>query len=116
MKALVIFRDFEDPHPLAFLLKKGFHHCFVCIEQDDLWMQVDYGRGMPIISYLTTNDFDLAKHYRDQNMTVVETTQKDKPSSFPFVLRNCVGMVKQILCIRNFAYTPFGLYKRLIKE
>ncbi len=116
MKALVVFRDCERPHPLSFLLKSGFHHCFVCIEKNDLWIQIDYGRGVPIITYLSDSDFDLAGYYLDQGMVVVETTQGTHTSTIPFVLRNCVGMVKQILCIRNFAFTPFGIYKRLRRK
>jgi len=110
LRALIIFRDGD--HVLSFLLKKGFQHCFVCIEQNGLWIQIDYRAGVPDIRYLSQSDFDLASFYRDQGMTVVETTQGSKPATFPFSLRNCVGMAKQILCINNFALTPYGLYKR----
>lgn len=112
MKALVIFCD-DDSHPLSFMLRKGFRHCFVCLEDNGLWFLLDGGPGVPRIKYLTTSDFDLIKFYRDQGMTVIETSQRDKPVLSPFILRNCTGMVKAVLCIRSLSVTPYQLYQFL---
>jgi len=113
MKALVVFRGLKAEHPLGFLLKKGFRHCFVCLENDDLWIQIDYCAGIPEVKYLANNDFDLKGFYEDQGMTVVETYQRDTAPTVPVVIRNCVGLVKQVLGIRNFSFTPYSLYRRL---
>ena len=113
IRAIVVFGDGERQHWLAWLLKPGFRHCFVCLEDNDLWLQVDGAEGVPIIKYLTTSDFDLTMFYRDQGMTVVETYQRIKPVIWPLMLRNCVGLVKTVLCIRSMSLTPYSLYKRL---
>lgn len=88
----------------------------MCIEHNELWIKVDFRIGIPLIAYMTGNDFDLARFYRDQGFVVVETTQRDTPVTFPLILRDCVGLVKQILCIRGFALTPYALYRQLRKS
>lgn len=112
MRALVVFRD--GSHPLSWLLKKGFQHCFVCIDSNGLWIQVE-GSEVPVIKYLTTSDFDLASHLRGMGFTVVETYQ-GRSVTFPFAARNCVGLVKTILCITSWSLTPYGLYKYLTRK
>ena len=79
-------------------------------------MRLDFAVGVPIVEYLTINDFDLAEAYREQGLTVIATMQRQEPITAPLVLRDCVGLVKQVLCIRGPAFTPFGLYKQLVKE
>jgi hypothetical protein len=105
----------DGSHPLSFLLKKGFQHCFVCIEDNGLWIQVDGGIGIPIIKYLTTSDFDVAGYWRSQGLTVIETTRRNQSILWPFKIHNCVGLVKWILCINSWSLTPYGLYKYLRK-
>lgn len=115
MRALVIFCD-DNTHKLAWLLKPGFRHCFVCIESNGLWLQIDGGPGIPNIKYLSESDFDLATFYRDKGFTIVETFQRNKSVTFPLILRNCVGLTKGILCISGWALTPYELYRQLEKE
>lgn len=118
MKAVVVFCDsnleeHEKPHPISRFLKPGFKHCYCAFVNNDLWLQADYERGIPVIKYLTTADFDIAEMYRDLGGTVVETEQGGRPLMGPFVPSNCVGFVKQILCIHAWALTPWQLYKHL---
>ena len=114
MRALVVFCH-DNTHPLAWLLKPGFRHCFVCLESNGLWLLVDGGPGIPDIKYLTESDFDLAAFYREKGFIVVETHQRQKAVTAPLVLRNCVGLCKAVLCIAGWSFTPFGLYKQLEK-
>lgn len=116
MKALVIFCDGGEPaHPLAFLLKAGFRHCCVALLSGDYWLLLDGERGVPVFRVLAAGDFDLAGHYRDCGLAVVEIEQASRPLRAPLVLANCVGFVKAVLCIRSLAVTPFGLYRHLTK-
>lgn len=116
LRALVVFRDFKNAqHPLAFLLKKGFQHCFVCVQSEGFWIQIDGGVGVPFIKAVAAADFDLAAHIRGLGFTVVETNQRQSSVTFPFSIRNCVGLVKTVLCINSWALTPYGLYKYLRK-
>lgn len=116
MRALVVFHD-GVRHPLGMLMKTGFSHCFVCIEENGLWIQVDGRDGVPLVHYLAQSDgFDLASFYRDKGFTVVETEQGSSAVLSPLVLRNCVGLVKAVLCIRSFAVTPWQLYRHLRRK
>lgn len=106
----------DGTHPLSRLLKKGFQHCFVCIVDNGLWIQIDGGINSPTVRYLTTDDFDMAGYWRDRGMTVVETRQHRAVLHWPFAVRNCVGLVKTILCLPTWAWTPNGLYKYLLRN
>jgi hypothetical protein len=96
------------------MLKRGFEHCFVCLEERGAWFQLDADFGIPVVRYLTTSDYDLAKYWReDHGFMAVETLQGDNAVTWPWALRNCVGFVKGILCINSWTLTPYGLYKYL---
>ena len=116
MKAIVVFHGFEGGarHPLGWMLKRGFRHCFVCVLADEMWLRIDGAIGVPVFEFLTAGDFDLAAYYRDAGLVVVETEQRDRPVLAPFMMPNCVGMVKAALCIRApWAFTPWRLYRAL---
>lgn len=112
MKALVIFNN-SNGHYLSWLLKRNFRHCFVCVHKNGLWLLVDGKIGVPDVRYLCEDDFDLKGFYEEKGYTVVETEQREKPVTNPLILRNCVGVVKAILCISGFSFTPYGLYRKL---
>tara|TARA_R110002096_G_scaffold336193_1_gene529667 strand:+ start:239 stop:589 length:351 start_codon:yes stop_codon:yes gene_type:complete len=114
LKALVVFSG-ESAHPLARLLKPGFHHCFAVVLSDENWIKADWKTGVPEVRYVT-RDFDLAAFYREQGFTVIETEQGDRPTWSPITLNNCVGFVKSALCIRSWAATPWGLYRHLKRK
>ena len=121
MIVLVIFQDAKG-HPLNFLLKKKFKHCFVCIKSGDYWIEVDILKGVPHIKLMTNSEFDMETFYRDQGKIVVKTRQRAIcPPKLTylfygtFMIANCVGLVKMILGIHNWSWTPYSLYKELIK-
>lgn len=128
MKAVVVFHgevaSVEEgitgipTHPLNRYLREGFKHCFVCVESDGLWIQLDGKNGIPQVRYLTASDrFDLAGFYREQNFTVIETEQRNRPLLSPFVTNNCVGLVKAVLCISApFIWSPWRLYQHLLRK
>lgn len=93
-------------------LKEGFVHCFVLIQSNEKWIKIDGHRGKMIVKYIG-NVSDLESHYRNQGATVVNTIVRDRPLLSPMVARNCVGLIKCILGIRSFAFTPWQLYKHL---
>lgn len=106
----------DTAHVLSWLLKPGFRHCFVCFVADGLWIRVDAKHGVPFVKYLTTEDFDLAQHFRDKGWTVMETVQRQEAVTWPLALRNCVGLVTSFLCIGPWLVTPYQLYKYLRKR
>jgi len=113
LKAIVVFTD--EGMVLRKLLKPGFRHVFVCIVNNGSWIYIDYVARFPVFLWMGPEDVDLAEIYRDMGYTVVETETRSKPVRFPFMVRDCVSMVKSVLSISSFALTPYGLYRRLVK-
>lgn len=114
MKAIVVFCD--TTHRLAWFLKPGFRHCFVCVVSNGLWIQIDARYGVPYVKYLTTADFDLGGYFRDLGCTVIETEQRQHAGRFPLVVRSCTGLVAAMLCLKSWALTPYQLYKYLRRQ
>lgn len=116
MKILVGFNDSGvEGHWALKYLKPGFRHVFCAFRLPDHWITIDPGRGIPEVKVID-GDFDLASYWRENDCTVVETHQRERPPRGPAIQSNCVGLTKGFLCLRNFAVTPYQLYKSLIGE
>jgi len=121
MKAIVTFRPSFGPnrHPLDWLLKENFKHCAIAVLSPNGWVEIDYAIGVPFVKVLAPTDFDLKTWYEEQGFITI-TTKQALNKHFRFNLfrgnifvSNCVGLVKAILGVSNFAITPYQLYKRL---
>ena len=114
--AVVVFTNTGE-HPLAPLLKPGFRHCFVVVQDTKgPWILVDPADGVPRLSVIGLEDFDVASFYRGMGLTVVETPVVSAPFYLPLTVSNCVGMVKAVIGLRApLIVTPYGLYRRLTK-
>ena len=111
--ALVVFSG-QGNHPLARFLRKGFKHCFVVVKVGECYIRVDNMVGRPVLDVVCSSDYDLAGFYRDEGYIVKETQQEDRLGLWPFVERNCVGLVKAILGLSApFIITPYRLYRRI---
>lgn len=111
MKAIVVFTD--DGIAFRRFLKPGFRHVFICVASDGDWICIDVAGWIPVFINIAPEEVDLAEIYREMGYTVIETETSSKPVKFPFMMRDCVGLVKSVLSINNFAITPYGLYRRL---
>jgi len=73
------------------------------------------------VSVKANADYQMANFYRSYGFEVVETTQRRSFSwmfgifSGTLLIANCVGLVKTILSIHTFSWTPYSLYKELTK-
>lgn len=114
--AVVVFTG-DGSHRLAPLLKPGFRHCFAVVrDPKGPWILVDPARGVPRLSVIGLEDFDVARFYRDMGLTAVETARADAPLYFPWTTATCVGMVKAVIGLRApLVVTPYGLYRRLTR-
>ena len=98
-------------------LKPGFHHCWVCLLDEDRWILADGVLGVPRLREMCGDAFDLAGHYRNLGMAVIVTEQRETAVPFSLVANNCVGMVKSLLCIgAPLVWTPWQLYRYLSKD
>lgn len=116
MRALVVFCDPEDAR-WRWALKPGFRHVFCVIAQGDYWITVDSRVAVPVVEVFAGTDFDLATHLRQApGFTVVEWNKPQQSWRTPFVVANCVGLIKAMLGIRAaWAQSPYQLYRFLMK-
>ena len=114
-RGLVIFHDYGR-HWTAFILKKGFKHCFCAVQTDGYWVEIHNGEQGTILKVVTGTDYDLKTYYENHSCKVLEVEQGG-PSNLPFALSNCVGLTKTALGLQYFgALTPYQLYKRILKS
>ena len=110
--SVVLFFD-SSMHPLSPLLKKGFRHTMCIIQSGDYWIGVDGRDGLPVLEVLGHTDYDIAAFWRRQDGITVMEVDRGKARDVPFILNNCVGLVKTVLGLHTTAATPYQLYKFL---
>lgn len=114
MNALAVFRRQREAgggHPLSRFL--DLQHVFCVLETGNAWTRVDGMDGCPVVAPVAPVDYDLATFYRGMGYVVLEgRTRTDVPTP-PFVLGNCVGLVKAFIGERCRAVTPTQLFKHL---
>lgn len=117
MKALVVFSG-ESNHPLRGLLKPGFRHCAVVVEEDyGVWVLLDSAEGLPCVQVVAYDKRAAIERLGDAGYTVLETSQKPVKWAWPWMLANCVGMVKSVLGINApLTWTPYQLYCLILKQ
>lgn len=121
MKAIVVFQE-ESGHPFSRVLKKNFKHCFVCLSSGPHWIEINMALNVVDVKVMTDSDYDMEDFYRNQGHIVVLTSQRAmRPSKWnilygTFMVANCVGLVKSILGINTFSWTPYSLYKELTHD
>lgn len=111
---------FFDPEGARYewALKRGFRHVFCVIDDGTYWILVDGRDAKPVVQVLQASTYDLKAFYEGQEgYSVIEVDAPTKPLRTPFVLVNCVGLVKIHLCIRApWAMSPWQLYKHLERK
>lgn len=113
-KAIVAFHNHSE-HWLASLLQPGFKHCMVAVLDEDWgWIEIDFRGGTPTVRVMAAPEFDLIKHYGENDIKAVETETIDTIFRSPCFVANCVGLVKAILGIRKPSIiTPYQLWRYL---
>lgn len=100
------------------LLKPGFRHCFVALNDGRHWVTVD-----PLACFTEVEvqpvpaGFDLPGWYRGLGLTVVPAeVRRDRRRPAPWAPFTCVEAVKRILGIRaRHVLTPWQLYRFLTR-
>lgn len=116
--ALVVFSGQADLKWLK-ILKPGFRHCFMVIENRGRWIlynPLSHRTEITLLEGVTGTE--LMESYRDQGLRVVPwlfLPVCKKPA--PWGLYTCVEAIKRILGIHsNWVVTPWKLYKFLKKK
>lgn len=114
--AWVVFSG-ETDIPWLKILKPGFRHCFVLINDGERWMSID-----PLSSYTEvlmyhhiTSSFDLPDWLKSRGYKVMKTEiTRDRKKAAPMMVFSCVEAIKRLLGIHaRFIMTPHQLYRFL---
>lgn len=118
-KALIIFSDDTDLWWLK-ILRRGFRHCAVLIEQNGQWILVDaLAHKTELLVVDVPDGFQLGEWLRDDGCIVCETRLEHHSARFPLwpAFATCVESVKRILGVRQaFIFTPWQLYCHLQRQ
>jgi len=97
------------------ILKPGFRHCAVLLNDGERWITVD-----PLSSYTDICvhalplDFNLPQWMRDSGYIVTQAPVYRGCKPAPWTVLSCVESVKRILGIRKrMIFTPWQLYRHL---
>ncbi len=117
--AWIIFTGETDLSWLK-ILKGGFRHCFIVMNDGERWMSLDPLAGYVDIQihHHIESAFDLPEWLKGQGFSVVPSLiKRDHQKAAPFMAFSCVEFIKRVLGIHSrFIITPFQLYKYFKKK
>lgn len=117
-EAWVVFCG-ETDVPWLKLLKKGYRHCFVLINDGERWLSLD-----PLSSYMEVQvyhhilpSFDLPNWLENRGYQILKTDiDRSNTQAAPIMFFSCVEAIKRLLGIhKRFIFTPWQLYQFLNK-
>lgn len=115
--AWVVFSGQCDELKWVRILKPGFRHCYVLLNDGAHWISVD-----PLANHTDINvhqlplAFDMPLWLQDRGFTVVKAPVSRGTREAPWMPHTCVEAVKRIIGLhRRCIITPWQLYKHLIK-
>lgn len=101
------------------LLKPGFRHCFLILNDGRHWLTLDPMAGWTEVAVQPVPAaFDLIEWYRQQGFLVVPATIRAQPARpLPLAPFTCVEAVKRALGLRAWrVLTPHQLFRRLLAD
>jgi hypothetical protein len=115
-KAWVVFSGDADL-PWLKILKKGYRHCYVLLNDGEHWISLDpLSCHTEIMVHHIAPEFDLSGWLALRDLTVIPAEIKPKTSQAPIGFYSCVEAVKHVLGLHNpWIITPWQLYKKLRK-
>ncbi|CAK0760646.1 conserved hypothetical protein [uncultured Gammaproteobacteria bacterium] len=115
--AVVAFTG-EADLPWLRLLRPGFRHCFVAVNDGRHWLVIDpLSSGMEVRVAAVGADFDLGTWLTAQGLTVViAAVRRGLTQPAPWAPFTCVEAVKRVLGLHHrFLITPWQLYRHLVR-
>ena len=115
-QAWVVFSSQTDL-PWLKILKPGFRHCFVLLNDGHNWISVDpLSNYTDVLVHHVPVHFDMPLWLRDQGYQVVASDIQRIKKSAPWAPYTCVEAVKRVLGLhKRFILTPWQLYCHLTK-
>ena len=100
------------------ILKRGFRHCFMVMQQDSRWVLIDPRSNKTDIQILPhPPHFNFPRYFTEQGKTVLKVPNIIAPQKImtPFPV-SCVEGIKRLIGLHHFwVITPHQLYKKIIK-
>ena len=115
-EAWVVFSGQADL-PWLKILKPGFRHCYVLINDGEHWISIDpLSCHTELMVHHIAPQFDLPGWLTSRGYTVITAPITPKRTVAPIGIYSCVEAVKRLLGIHNrWVMTPWQLYKTLVK-
>lgn len=116
-KAWVVFSG-EADLPWLKILKEGYRHCYVLINDGKHWITIDpLSNYMDVTVHDLSLDFNLPLWMRNRGYIIVAADIQHLDKQAPWMPFSCVEAVKRVLGIhKSFMLTPWQLYKYLQKK
>ena len=101
------------------ILKPGFRHCFVVLNDGRHWITVDpLANALDVAVQPVPPETDLPAWYCAQGLSVVPARRRASlPRPMPIAPVTCVEVVKRTIGLRDrWIVTPFQLYRALCRD
>jgi len=115
----LLFR--EGNHPLKYFLRKEYGHVYILMRDNyKFWNVIDPADSYLKFSVLNFNPTDDVPHILNKKgVRILKVTVKriDKRTQGIRLcaLINCVSIAKYVLGVKFLAFTPYQLYKKLVR-
>lgn len=113
-KAWVVFSGQTDL-PWLKILKPGFRHCYVLLNDGEQWITVDpLSNYMDIAVHHVPQDFDLPRWMQSRGHLILPADIERKDKQAPWMVFTCVEAVKRVIGLHSWTIiTPWQLYRHL---
>ena len=114
----VIFTN-QTELPWVRMLKKGYRHCFILINDGEQWISIDpMANYMDVVVHHVPCAFDLPDWLSARGHSVIPAYLDNEVSrAAPWMLFTCVEACKRILGIhKRFIFTPWQLFQYLEQQ
>lgn len=115
---LIFFAEPTGPAWWARALRPGFRHCYAVSYYSDQerWVEFNPSRTGTVIRLWREDEFAarLALLLTESSAVLRVASRGDRLAAPPFVF--CTGSVKALLGIRSLAFTPYQLYRDLLRR
>lgn len=118
MAQWIVFSGDTDLKRLK-ILKRGFRHCFMIMQQDGRWVLIDPRSNKIDIAILPhPTHFNFPRYFSEQGKTVLKVPMNiNTPGKVaPTLPMTCVDTMKRLIGLHSrWVLTPYQLYRALTK-